>query len=168
MSFKNKPNLGEVKPGHKWRDYFDTNYLASWDIDKDTIVTISKVKYEEVTGEKGRTDKCLVAYFDGIENGMIVNVTNSKTIQKLYNEPDPAKWVGKKITLFVDPNVSIKGEKVGGLRIRPILPKNGKEKLSPERFNNMINAISAGSYKKIDALERFELTAEQRKKISAL
>ncbi len=166
MSKKSKPQLGEVKPGYKWRDFFDTNYLASWDIEGDTTVTIVKAMYEEVTGEKGRKDKCLVIYFDEFENGMIVNVTNSKTIQKMYNELQPAKWIGKKITLYVDPNVSIKGEKVGGLRIRPVPPM--KTKLNADRFHKMLQAIEAGQFDKLEALERFELTADQHKQLAAL
>lgn len=166
MSKKSKPQLGEVKPGYKWRDFFETNYLASWDLDGDTTVTITKAMYEEVTGEKGRVDRCLVIYFSEFENGMIVNVTNSKTIQQIYNEKEPAKWAGKKITLYVDPNVSIKGEKVGGIRIRPVAPT--KQRLNADRFTKMLQAVEAGQYDKLQALERFELTDTQQKQLAAL
>lgn len=166
MAQKSKPQLGEVKPGYKWRDFFETNYLASWDLEGDTTVTIVRAMYEEVTGEKGRKDKCLVLYFKDYENGMIVNVTNSKTIQRIHSEKEPAKWIGKKITLFVDPNVTIKGEKVGGIRIRPVVPK--KNALPAARFEKMVSAIKSGSYDKLQALQSFDLTKEQHATISAL
>lgn len=121
-----KPKLGVVDAKIKWRDFFDTDYIASWDIDQDTTVTISRFKYEEVTGEKGRKDKCLVAYFKEFDKGMIVNVTNSKTISTLLNSIYPIDWVGKEIVLYVDNNVQMKGEKTSGLRVRQYLPETGK------------------------------------------
>lgn len=121
-----KPKLGPVTSKIKWRDFFESDYLASWDIDKDTLVTIKGFKYEEVTGEKGRKDRCLVAYFEGIDKGMIVNVTNSKTISTLLNSIYPVDWVGKQIVIYVDANVQMKGEKVGGLRVRPFIPDNSE------------------------------------------
>lgn len=163
---KAKPKLGPVENRAKWRDFFDSDYLASWDIDKDTVVTFSGFKYEEVTGEKGRKDKCLVAYFKEFEKGMILNVTNSKTISTLHESIYPIDWIGKQITLYVDHNVQMKGETTSGLRVRPVLPI--KPRIGVDRFEKMVQAISAGKYEKAMAYESFELTDEQRKQLAAL
>ena len=163
---KAKPKLGPVQGRTKWRDYFDSDYLASWDIDTDTTVTFKAFKYEEVTGEKGRKDKCLVAYFKEFEKGMILNVTNSKTISKLHDSIFPMDWMGKQVTLFVDHNVQMKGETTSGLRVRPVLPV--KPRIGEDRFNKMVGAIKGGQYEKAMAYESFELSEAQRKTLAAL
>ena len=164
---KDKPKLGDIKTAIKWRDFFESEYLASWDLDGDTVVAFSKFRYEEVTGEKGRKDKCLVAYFEDYDKGMIVNVTNSKTISQLLGSIYPIDWIGKKITLFVDDNVKSKGgEIVSGIRVRPTIPV--KARIGEPRFTKMVEAIKGGKYEKVMAYESYELTDPQRKIIAAL
>lgn len=163
---KTKPKLGPVNNRTKWRDYFDSDYLASWDIDTDTVVTFTGFKYEEVTGEKGRKDKCLVAYFKEFEKGMILNVTNSKTISTLHDSIYPIDWIGKQITLYVDHNVQMKGETTSGLRVRPAIPV--KPRIGGERFDKMVDAIKGGKYEKAMAYESFHLTDDQKKTLASL
>lgn len=164
---KQKPKLGDVTAPIKWRDFFDSDYLASWDLDGDTVVEFEKFRYEEVTGEKGRKDKCLVAYFKGYDKGMIVNVTNSKTISQLHESIYPIDWIGKEITLFVDDNVKSKGgEIVSGIRVRPTIPV--KARIGEPRFSKMVEAIKAGKYEKAMAYDSFELTEPQRKILASL
>lgn len=163
---KAKPKLGPVNGRTKWRDYFESDYLASWDIDTDTVVTFTAFKYEEVTGEKGRKDKCLVAYFKEFDKGMILNVTNSKTISTVHESIYPIDWIGKQVTLYVDHNVQMKGETTSGLRIRPVLPI--KPRIGDERFAKMVDAIKGGKYEKAMAYESFELSDEQKKTLASL
>lgn len=163
---KAKPKLGPVQNKTKWRDFFDSDYLASWDIDADTVVTFTAFKYEEVTGEKGRKDKCLVAYFKEFDKGMILNVTNSKTISTIHESIYPIDWIGKQITLYVDHNVQMKGETTSGLRVRPVLPV--KPRIGADRFAKMVDAIKANKYDKVMAYESFELSEEQKNTLAAL
>ncbi len=52
---------------------------------------------------------------------MILNVTNSKTIQKLMKSPYIEDWIKKRITLIVK-TVSAFGEKVDAVRVKNELP----------------------------------------------
>lgn len=94
---------------------FMSTYLRKEEIDGDQELTISSVEVEEVGPEK---DPKPVMYFKEIEKGMIIGskaVLNT-LIDAFGDETD--EWVGKKITVYVDPNVAFKGKRIGGLRVK--------------------------------------------------
>lgn len=96
-------------------------WLAAEDIDGlgDVKVTIAKVrKHEDVEFEQGR--KVKVAYslqFDGKQRELVLNATNRKAVMAMFGTVTTG-WLGKQITLYVDPNVKLKGQTVKGIRIR--------------------------------------------------
>lgn len=106
-----------------WKALANYDYLGAYSLEngKDKIVTIKKIVTELVTGNAGRKDNCIVAYFSDEEKPMILNKTNCKTIQKIYGTPIIEEWVGKKIVLFAS-TTSLAGETVECLRIRPYPP----------------------------------------------
>ena len=106
-----------------WKALAQYDYMGCFSLDngKDKIVTIKEIKQELVTGNGGRKENCIVAYFTDAEKPMILNKTNCKTIQKLYITPMIEDWVGKKIVLFAS-TTSLAGETVECLRIRPYPP----------------------------------------------
>ena len=68
-----------------WKQLMNPDYLGAYALPEgqDITVTIKFVQREEVTGEGGKKEMCTVAH---IENNkpMILNVTNQKTIAKMY------------------------------------------------------------------------------------
>jgi len=78
---------------------------------------------------------------------MVLNSTNLHVAAKVLASDNTDDWRGKEIILFTDPNVSFKGEVVGGLRFRgqekaPVkaaarkVPGKGSP-ATPGRFNEM-------------------------------
>ena len=60
---------------------------------------------------------------------MVLNSTNSKIVKSFNkNSPFVEDWKDTKIQLYIDENVKMKGEIVGGVRINPVQPK---EKVKP-------------------------------------
>lgn len=106
-----------------WKNLASYDYLGAYSLEngKDKTVTIKKIAQELVTGNGGRKENCIVAYFSDEEKPMILNKTNCKTIQKIYGTPIIEEWVGKKIVLFAS-TTSLAGETVECLRIRPYPP----------------------------------------------
>jgi hypothetical protein len=106
-----------------WKNLANYDYLGAYSLEngKDKTVTIKKIARELVTGNAGRKENCIVAYFADEEKPMILNKTNCKTIQKVYGTPMIEEWVGKKIVLFAS-TTSLAGETVECLRIRPYPP----------------------------------------------
>jgi hypothetical protein len=97
-----------------------SDYIRAADLNgKDVTVTIKEVvaKYEMIY-QGGRKEKKAVLYFEGSEKGFVLSAkVNLKAIIAQHgNETD--NWVGKKITLYEDPDVMFGKEKVGGIRVR--------------------------------------------------
>ena len=99
---------------------------------------------------------------------MIVNTTNAKTISDLHKTNKPVEWVGKSIILYADDNVKMKGETVGGIRVRKVLPQTTLPTLAEDRFNKMLESIKTGKYDADKASSSFALTDNQLQAINAL
>jgi len=107
-----------------WKKLCSPDYLGAYSLDpgKDMTLTIKSVASETVTGPDNRKEECMVIRFVEDVKPMIVNVTNAKTITKLYKTPYIEEWAGCKITIFAD-TVKAFGEVVEALRIRSTVPK---------------------------------------------
>lgn len=110
-------------PTH-WKKMTNPNYLGVYSLEngQDIILTIKKIREEKVTGTDGKSDNCVVCYFDENVKPMILNATNMKTIQKLYKTPYIEEWVGKKIQIGSE-KVKAFGDIVDALRVRKFIPK---------------------------------------------
>ena len=105
-----------------YRALFDNEYLGAWDLaGRDVVVTISKVRGVEITGEGGRKSKKPVLNFEGKAKAMISNKTNSKAIAGLYGN-DTTQWVGKRITLYPT-QTAFGGQTMDCIRVRPQAPQ---------------------------------------------
>lgn len=108
-----------------WKQFYNYEYMGAHSIQQDTTVTIESYKYDDVTGDKGRTDKCLILHFKEFEDGYIINKTNSKRITEIYGSPYVEDWVGKKITLYIEKNAALLRNKADeALWVRPVKPKS--------------------------------------------
>lgn len=107
-----------------WKKLQNPDYLGAYSLvpGQDMILTISSVKQEKVIGPDGKKEECMVCRFKELGvKPMILNVTNCKTIEKLYKTPYIEEWNGRKIQLFAD-KVKAFGDVVDALRIRPFVP----------------------------------------------
>lgn len=99
----------------------DSLFLAVEDLEGkgDTTVTIARViQHSNVTFVDGRKkDKVFAIEFERATKQLTVNATRRKTLKGMFG-PDVTKWKGQQIILYIDPDVKMKGETVGGIRIR--------------------------------------------------
>ena len=89
------------------------------------MLTIDKVIVEQVVDmEKGGSAKkdCIIAYFKENCKPMILNKTNCKMIQALYDTPMIEQWAGKKIIVKIE-RVKAFGKMEDALRIKKEVPK---------------------------------------------
>lgn len=109
---------------------------------KQLIFTIKEVKQQfgvKVAGVKGDHN---IAYFNEPIKPLVLNVANSKVIRSFNkNSSFIEDWSNTLVELYIDPNVKMKGELVGGVRIKPVQPKP-KEKpiFKEEQFEQAFNA----------------------------
>jgi len=95
------------------------------------IFKIANSRQEYRTLVAGRKIDANIIYFDDAKP-MVVNSTNSKTLSKLAGSPFVEDWSGLLIELYIDRDVRMKGETVGGIRIKNRTPKVTLEIMSPD------------------------------------
>ncbi|HXI50305.1 MAG TPA: hypothetical protein VNH84_02335, partial [Candidatus Saccharimonadales bacterium] len=67
--------------------------------------------------------------FIELEKPLVLNSTNIQVCQNICGSDDTDHWIGKRIVLYDDPNVSYQGKLVGGIRVRA--PRPGAKLPSP-------------------------------------
>lgn len=151
-------------PKTHWKLLINPDYIGAYALEEgqDLTVTIDWVQQETVTGTGGKKEECTVAHLVG-QKPMILNVTNSKMIAKLYG-PYIEDWAGKPITLYAS-TTKLAGETVECLRIRPKVVVKQPPKISAERFCKAVASIKAGEYTTDKLRANFTLTTEQEKEL---
>lgn len=102
-----------------WKKLYNPNYLGAWAFQpgEEKTVTIRDVKREIIDNPTGSgKEECTVAYFEEDVKPLVLNVTNSKTIAKVWGTPYIEDWPGRKITLKVK-KISAFGEMVDAVRV---------------------------------------------------
>ena len=95
-----------------------SKYLKTADVPDPVIVTIRGVKQVNIAKEGDTPEYKWIIGFREFEKTMVLNSTNLHVAAKVLASDNTDDWRGKEIILFTDPNVSFKGEIVGGLRFR--------------------------------------------------
>ena len=113
-----------------YRKVFKSDHLGSADLEemteegKSLIFTISHVNQEYQTKVAGKKIDANIAYFKEGIKPLVLNSTNSKILKKMANNsPFVEDWKNVIIELYVDESVRMKGEVVGGVRIKEEPPK---------------------------------------------
>jgi hypothetical protein len=93
-----------------------SKFLRKEDFDDgDQVLTVKGVKLEDMPGDDGQQK--WVLYFRELPKGMALNSTTIRVLEKGFGD-DSDLWIGKKVMVYVDPNVTFGGRLVGGLRLR--------------------------------------------------
>jgi hypothetical protein len=97
---------------------FISKYLRAKEFENkpDRVVTISAAEQGEVGEEK---DEKLLIYFNELDRPLVGNPTNVSMLIELFGD-ETNDWIGKKVTLYHDPNVFFGTERKGGLRVKGV------------------------------------------------
>lgn len=106
----------------KTSDMIESKYLKKENFDDDQTCTIKGIKQENL-GREDSPEMRWVIYFKEYPKGMVMNITTIRVLEASFGD-ETNDWIGKKVTVYVDPSVSFQGRVVGGLRIR--VPKPSK------------------------------------------
>jgi hypothetical protein len=114
-------------------DAFPSKYVKAEDLGgRDVTVTIKTCTLEDIIlGEEPKP----VLWFENASKGMVLNVTNARTLTKLYG-PDTDAWAGRKIILRAE-EVDFKGERVLGLRVSLSKPGEPQPAAQPSRSRSV-------------------------------
>lgn len=113
-----------------YRKVFKSDHLGVADLEeyieegKTLIFNIKEVKQEFNVSVAGRKGNHNIAYFKENIKPLVLNSTNSKVVKSFNkNSPFVEDWANTVVELYIDETVKMKGEVVGGVRIKPIQPK---------------------------------------------
>ena len=110
---------------------------------KSLIVTINEVWHEQgavVAGSKGNFN---IAYFNERIKPLVLNATNAATIRRICNGGANLNTWKMPVTveLYIDANVKMKGQIVGGVRVRKAL--NVEPQLDATAALNVLSGASS-------------------------
>lgn len=150
-----------------YRKVYKSDHLGVVDLEemleqgKQLIFTIKEVKQELGVVVAGNRGDFNIAYFVEPIKPMVLNAGNAGIIRGFSEgkSTDTDKWKNIPVELYVDANVKMKGQIVGGMKIKPIQPKiQPKEKplFTEANFENAKKANATIEQIK----ERYTLTKE--------
>ena len=90
---------------------------------KPLVFTIKEVKQEYNVAVAGKKGNFNIAYFAEQLKPLVLNSTNAKVVKSFANNsPFVEDWKNIRVELYIDENVKMKGEVVGGVRIKQVQP----------------------------------------------
>lgn len=158
----------ETKTKTHYRKVFKSDHLGVADLEdlleskSSLIFTIHHVNQEFGVKVAGRTGNHNIAYFKEAIKPLVLNATNSKTMKSFANGSSFVEdWNNITIQLYIDPTVKMKGDIVGGVRIRPKAPRLQNPELTPKNKKQWANAIGAYSRDgNLDAVKKRMIISE--------
>lgn len=148
-----------------WRKLQDNKYLGAYSLpdEGDLVVVIESVARELIDASEGHTEDACVAHLAGGLLPWIVNITNAKSIARLYGEYIE-DWVGKTVTLYRD-KTKMDGEMVDCIRVRAERAPPPARPISDARFDQALAQVKAGEYTADKLRERFVLSDGQEARL---
>ncbi len=103
------PNINQMR---------ESKFLKQSDVEQPVLATIDKVVQMNVAKEGVDPELKWCVVFHELEKPLVLNYTNMQLVAKVAGSEDTDEWVGKRVVLYTDPNVSYQGKLVGGIRVR--------------------------------------------------
>lgn len=105
--------------GFKVHEMKESKFLKKEDVGPGALVTIKSIERENIAKEGADPEYKFVMYFEELDKPLVLNQTNIQLCQiACGGSDDSGDWIGSKIVLYNDPNVSFAGKIMGGLRVR--------------------------------------------------
>lgn len=152
-----------------FRKVYKSDHLGVPDLEdliddgKRLVFTISHVKQENtsVAGKKGDFN---IAYFKEPIKPWVLNATNAKQVKVFAGgSPFVEDWKNIPVELYIDAAVKMKGEVVGGVRIKPVKPVIEQKQKPVFTESNFEKAKAAGAT--IETIEKsYQITEEVKAK----
>ncbi len=98
-------------------------FLKQDDVSSPVLWTVTGCHSMNVAKEGAEPEMKWCLTFKENEKPLVLNSTNIQLCQKAFESDDTDHWVGKRLVLYVDPNVTYAGKVTGGIRVRK--PKAG-------------------------------------------
>lgn len=125
--------MSQPLTGH-YKTLIESDFLGQWDLPKGRDVTVKiagvfrynpEKKQKKLNKETGQYEdeknKRIKITFHGKKKAWLAGPVSQKALAGMFG-PNVERWVDQTITLYVDPNVKMGRDVVGGIRVRPERP----------------------------------------------
>jgi hypothetical protein len=154
-----------------YRKVFKSDHLGQADLEdfkeegSNLVFTITHVNQEIGAKVAGKKIDANIAYFVERIKPLVLNATNSATMKKLTGSAFVEDWQNVAVQLYIKPDVKMKGETVGGVRISHLKPKIAKSQVTketPQMWENAKKAyIQDGNF--IRVFKKADITPENQR-----
>lgn len=107
------PNISVLK---------NSKFLKKEDCNPPILLTITDCTEENISKEGAAEEFKWCLHFSEVDKPLVLNSTCGQIIAGFTGKDNTDDWVGVKVVLFHDPNVSFGGKLIGGIRVRA--PRN--------------------------------------------
>jgi hypothetical protein len=95
-----------------WRASIPSKYLKAADLSVPTLLTISSFSVEKI----GDDERPCIGFHE-TDKGLVLNIVNGDTIEKICGDVETDNWIGKKIVLYAT-ETDYAGKRVACIRVR--------------------------------------------------
>jgi|SRR6185436_6716156 len=106
----------------KTSDMRESKFLKKEDVGRGALGTIASCVQKNVAKEGAEPEMKWCLTFQEIDKPLVLNATNVQLCEQICGSDDTDHWIGKRIVLYTDPNVSFQGKLIGGIRVRAPKP----------------------------------------------
>lgn len=99
-----------------------SRFLTRHDVGAGVLVTIKGLRQENMSKEGMPEELRWVMDFNETDKPLVLNSTNGQICAQILKSDETDNWIGHKIVLYDDPNISFAGKLTGGIRVRA--PRN--------------------------------------------
>lgn len=114
-------------------DLKQSKFLTKADVIPPVLVTIRGYEQVNVAKDGVEPEHKWALQFDELEKPLVLNSTNGQIIAAITGSEDFDGWIGHKVVLYNDPNISFGGKLTGGIRCRA--PRNQAPAVAPASKN---------------------------------
>ena len=100
----------------------ESKFLKQVDVGRGALGTVDKCVQMNVAKDGADPEMKWCLTFTDLDKPLVLNSTNIQLCEKIFRSDDTDHWIGKRIVLYTDPNVSYQGKLVGGIRVRALKP----------------------------------------------
>jgi hypothetical protein len=123
------PNIHDLK---------QSKFLTKNDIGTGVLVTIGSYAQVNAAAAGADPEMKYALSFHELDKPLVLNSTNGQLIAAIAGSEEFDDWIGRKIVLYFDPNVSFGGKLTGGIRVRAPKPQAVAPAPAPAPVGNVV------------------------------
>lgn len=100
----------------------ESKFLKKEDVGRGILATVAGCVQKNVAKDGADPEMKWCLTFRETEKPLVLNSTNVQLCEHIFGSDDTDHWIGKRIVLYTDPNVSFQGKLIGGIRVRAPKP----------------------------------------------